>query len=312
MRFKRGITASLGLILAVAGICSAAPSTDPQNRPDIWRLDSHMGNARSRVTPSTSVVTLDADGDFKPGRHAVQDLGESTDTWREIYAVAVIITSGIVNVHETFVDLSSGVNSGMTPLGVSIPTSTLLESPTTYVAVNVTQTTGAPRNLICFSSAGAGVPNTTTTLIMSATFYGYNGKGEFVSEWIQTSTNSISWSTTTVSNTTDVVKYVGVGNVAFAYVSSFTVQITSMTNAFGLSTAGPIIVIGFGQKIGLANNVEATADVYKITNAGGADVTNPTLNPLISIDTTYDTIVFSPQPNGVDEKGVWYKVKRSN
>src|SRR3990167_7841950 len=299
-----------GLVFGlVAAPLHAELGTDKM-RPDIvgWGADA----------TTAPIIGIDYDGDLLPSRQYTYDVGEPTRVFKKVYAGSFHASSGLVNISEVFVDLASGTTRGGVPAaGILIPTNTLINlvnSPTTYVGMNIIQTSGAPRNIICFSSAN--ILPTTTTLVMSATFYGYNGKGEWTWENIIFSTVPISWSTTTTTYSTQTARAVGVGNTAWSYISSFTVQITSMTDAFGLSTEHPRMYIGFGQKIGLANNITTNdntptgTDIYKITNAGGADVTNETLNPLIYIDTDQDYIVFAPQPNGVDEKGVYYRFRQ--
>ena len=260
---------------------------------------------------STDAFCVDGEGRLTPLRNFTNDVGSDRTRWRSIYTQYVSASSGLVNVSEMFVDLSSGNLRGAVPVaGLTIPTTTLRNSPTTYFDVNLIQTTGAPRNVVCFSSAL--INPTTTTLAMSATFYGFNGKGEYTSEWIRLSTNTTHISSTTVSVSTDVRQWLGGGNVAWSYISSVTVQISSMTDDMGLSVENPVLYIGHGQKIGLANNVVSSSDVYKITQAGGADATVAVLNPLIFVNTEFDTIVFSPLPNNADEKKVWYRFKQKH
>lgn len=284
------------------------------SQPDI--VGFGQSNA-SRVS-STPVVMIDYDGDILPAKNAQQDLGESTRSWKTGYFNSLRVSSGIMNTSDFFIDLSSGQLEGLLVGGFSFSTGTLIGSTATAVqAVQINQTTGAFRNLTIFvASAATSVgPGTisTTTIAGTATFYGYNNLGFFVSEVIRFSTTTVglSWSSNTVTNSSDVVRYIGIGNVAWAYVSSFTITVDSITQAFGLMTAFPFIKIGFGQKIGLTNNIVNTADVYKITEEGGLDTTNSTNNPAVVIDTTYDTIVFQTLPNGINEKKVWYKTLRN-
>jgi len=163
-----------------------------------------------------------------------------------------------------------------------------------------------------------GLNISTTVLIGCATFYGIDGKGNTVWEAISFSTG-----TTPLGRSTDTGIGVcqaqecnanvgmGIGNVTWAYISSFTIQVTSISFEYGLMTASPTFVIGWGQKVGLSNNVIATADVYKITEQGGQDVTDTTVSPAVTVNTAYDYMCFQRLPNNQNEYNVWYRVKRN-
>jgi hypothetical protein len=308
MSIKKLVIASMGLFAGLTGIISAQ-TTDAQ-RPDVWRLSHTPINAAAPLGTSTETVVIDHDGDFLPGRALVQDIGASSQPWNNVYTGGITVSSGIVNMHESFVDLSSGNATGARAGGLLISTANLIAGGSTYVGEAIVQSSGAPRNIIIVSST-VQVGASTTTLIGSATFYGYDGKGNFVSEMIRFSSRTIPISSTVTMTETNPVLYYGVGNVAFAYISSFTIQITSMTDAFGESTEQVRIMIGWGQKIGLANDLQATGDVYKVTQTGGSDVTIAASNPSLGINTDYDTIVFPTLPNGASEYQVWYTTKKS-
>lgn len=308
MQIKRVIIASVGLFVALAGLASAK-SVDPR-RPDVWRVTNTpiYSNAQSKI--STEAVVVDYDGDILPGRNFAQDLGESTHSWNNVYTGGIVASSGIVNIHEEFVALSSGSFNAAGVGGFVASTGTLIAGGSTFIDVNIVQATGAPRNIVIVSST-AQIGASTTTLSGSCTFYGLDGKGNLVSEVIRFSTNMIPISSTvTVTNTGDITKWLGVGNVAFAYISSFTIHIDSMTDAFGLSTEFVRFQIGYGQKIGLANDIQSVSDVYMVTQ-GGTNVTNATNNPALTINTDLDTIIFPVLPNNVINYGLRYVVKKS-
>lgn len=325
MSLKKGIIASLGLFLAFTGIVSAK-SDNPQ-RPDVWRLDHHPINARVKCPIDTETVVVDHDGDFNPGRNLAQDLGESSHTWRKVFADGIEYSGTSGNVKTAFWHGPSsmsvqGVGGNSTGLGYGVSTRTIAEGPTTYTSVNITQSSGGPRNLMVYFASntiatGSGGGLSTTTLIGEATFYGIDNKGNSVSELVYFSTNhpvACSTSAIAVSNSSDVVRYVGCGNVAWLQVSSFTVRISSVSDAYGLSGDIPQMRIYWGNRFGLPGNIDFNSDVLKVMEAGGKDVTDQTLNPNLSINPTFDTISFPTPPSGLtnDDRSVSVNAKRSN
>ena len=306
----RKIAILAGLFLALASqVPLAHTNLDDDNpmRPDIVGWGSDVSTA--------PIIGIDNDGDFLPGRNARYDVGSPTKTFRVIHAQSFSASSGMAVITDFHIDLTSASHRGITPSGVVIPTTTLAGSlalgPTTYYANDITQSSGtAARNLVCFPSHSILVA--TTTLVMSATFYGYNGKGESVSENIILSTRTgVTQGTWTVVNATQTMLCIGIGNVPFIYITSFTVQITSMTDSIGLSVEAPVMYIGWGNKIGLSNNIDSRAsDVLKITAAGGRDMTNQTLFPLVYVDTDQDYFVPNPLPGGADEHSITYITRK--
>ena len=82
-----------------------------------------------------------------------------------------------------------------------------------------------------------------------------------------------------------------------------------MTQAYGAGNVlAPTFVLGWGQKVGLANNITTISDVYKITEQG-LDVTDPGLNLRLVINADKDWIAFNNLPNGVRKYEVWYRAK---
>lgn len=297
----------LSLIVASFPAWAFAASSDDPATPDVvcW-------GTIYTAAGSTDAICVDNSGDLVPGLNRNQDIGRPGQTFKFGYFGGVSADSGVVAFHESFVDLSSGNVAGLRNLGFAISSSTLINGTSTYGSgFAITQPTGAPRNITIYVGSssivdGAGGGFSTMTLAGSATFYGLDAFGLPVQEMIRFSTTSVSWSTQTVTNSSDVVRYVGIGNVAFAQISSFTVQITSASN--GLISGTLVLKIGYGQKIGLSNNVEATGDVYMVTEAGGG---NTTLNSLLVINSTFDTVIFSALPNGIDDKQLWGIKKRN-
>lgn len=329
MFLKRGIIASAGLFLAFVGI-AAAKSENPQ-RPDVWRLEHRPVNARVPSAISTEAVSVDHDGDLLPGRNLTSDLGESTHAWRFVFAGGVDASSGLYSTHETFINLSSGDISGLNPGGFAVSTVNVTDADgATFNDNQVYQTTGAPRNVTIYASSAQTVAATppsgvgfasTATLIGCATFYGYDSRGMFVQERISFSSATVSRSTEAgaglcqTQDCNEGGRGMGIGNVAFAHISSFTAQISSISSQMAPNIN---LVVGFGQKIGLAANVLSTGssaandrgDVYKVTlsTGDGRDVVRQ--NPATSISVDFDTIVFPVLPNNVITYNVWIRTRR--
>lgn len=321
MSFKKSIGLTAFLALAFAARVFAGMPQDIM-QPNIVGFGQETN---SRVS-STPVIMIDWDGDLIPAKNLELSIGESTRAFKQGHFGTLNVTSGIVNIHEEFVDLASASlnGAGLSSVGFSFTTDTLRGSTNTAIVADgqlrspITQSSGAPRNLVVWAATSAvsgwnGASIGTQTLCGTATFYGFDAFGDRIVEVIRFSTRNIgdpglSGSTNTVANSSDVVRYTGVGNHAWAYVSSFTVRIDSITNTYTNPTI--VIKIGFGNKIGLANNVTSTADIYKVSDVGGADVTDPIANPAVVLDATYDTVTFPTAPNGINEKRIWYKVRQ--
>ena len=302
--FKK--TAILTVLMALAGAVKlqAALSDDPM-RPDIVGFGANASTA--------PIVGVDNDGDFLPNRNITNDIGESTRAWKDIYARRLHLNGPNVKCafwHGLPTQTYTSAGGNATGTGFTLSTRTMLEGPTTYTSVVIDQSSTAARNVTLYIasdvfSASIGLFS-TSTLAGAATFYGYDNKGRFTSELIYFSTNHpavYSTSTIQASTVTEVVRYVGVGDVAWLYVTSFTVQITSMTDAYGTAnTRNPILKVGWGNRIGLPGDIDSETDVVKVMQAGGVDVTSQELNPDLSINPTWDTISFPTQPgSGVND-----------
>ena len=289
--FKK-IAAMAGLlVLFGAQAAFASLGSDPQ-RPDI------VGWGADRDT--APIVGIDFDGDIIPARNRRNDLGESTRAWRAIHGSTLNITGGIANFTESFMDLPNGLIDGFASGGFTISTTNLIDQTSTYYDNNLSQSSGAPRNVVIYSSVNAlGV--TTTTVTGSCTFYGYDSLGRFTSE-------GISFTTATLLVIGSTGTGIGIGNVPFVYITSFTSQVTSATL---VQTGNPnfILIIGWGNKIGLANDITTSSAAYKTTGPGGSDITNSVKD---RTNTDYNTVHFpTPFPNAVNDWKVWYTATKS-
>lgn len=305
--FKRAYKALiLALIASSPGILRAEISPGAKT-PSIVQYSQNLGQG------TTMVIFLDQKGDWVPGRNLYSELGSSSHTWLTIYVGSLDVSSGVANFHETFVNLASGCINCALNIGVSTTIATV--STAAFSANVISASSSAPRNVIVYFSSDTNSSTvgllSTTTLVGSATFYGIDSNGYVVTEQVYFSTVQPSFSTATYSNSissiTDQVSVVGVGNVAWASISSVSVQITSMTADFGLSVKGPTLNVGWGNKIGLADHFISTGDVYKVTEFR-ADVST---SVLITGSTTYNTIVFPTAPtSNLSIREVWYRMRR--
>lgn len=311
---KNFLIASAFLIFAGLGLASAASELSETS----GAADSICaGTIYNSAGVSTDAICVDAAGTISPIRNLTNNIGSDRVRYKTIFAGDIDIASGIVSVSEELVLFSSNPKGASPAAGFTVSTgslSTLFNSPTTYIDLNILQTSGAPRNLICYSSNTDSIGAATTTLIMSATFYGWDAKGNWAIENIKFSTTQPVFSTNTFTNAGSPF-VLGIGSVAWAYISSFTVQITSMTDSYGIGNTAALMFVGFGQKFGLANGITKVADVYKITLSGG-DVTRSDTLPARTINTAFDTISFPYLPPGASASGpvtarVWYHAKTS-
>lgn len=312
--FKK-IAILTGLFLALASrvpLVQAGLGDDNPQRPDIVGFGHDVS--------TDPIMGIDYDGNIVPGRNATYSVGKSTKAFKDVWAQAVHTSSPNVKCGYWHAPASSTV------FGQDLVVSTwsLLGSPTTYTPVIIIQSSVGPRNVMIYWSSGtigsgSGGGFSTMTLVGSATFYGYDSKGNWAVENVRFSTNhpvSGSTSTIAVDNTGPIVNYVGVGNVAWMQISSFTVQITSMTDAYGLNagSANLHMRMYFGNRFGLPGNIDYDTDVLKVMEAGGRDVTDRTLNPAWSVNPLYDTISFQTQPGGGtnDDRSVCVNSRHSN
>ncbi len=301
---------------------SAALNDDPM-RPDIvgWGADA----------TTAPIMGIDNDGDLLPSRHNRYDVGEPTRAIKTVHAINLDVAGGIHSTHETFIQLSSGDVYGMKVTGFVVSTvAVAAPAAATFLDTDITQSSGAPRNVTIYASSapivaagapfGAGVAS-THTLIGGATVYGFDGKGIFTSEFISFSSATISRSTETgaglcqTQNCNAGGNGMGVGNVAFAYVSSVTVQVSSQSSQI---SGNIVLVLGYGNKIGLANAITNSSDVYKMTvhrstahPTSTFDVSNRATYPTWSINTTYDTLAFPFILDGLKTWDVWYRSRKT-
>lgn len=271
----------LGLISALfvgTGIAGAGLINGDPTQPDVVAWTQYRNNV------TTAIAALDRQGDFIPGRNIEQDLGESSHSWRNVYGGKFFSTGGIVNAMTNYGLVESSNSVGAVQFLISTTTLNNAGGGTTYATIDLIIST-TPRNIVIQSSFSVNMA--TSILAGGATVYGVDARGLTRSELIQFSTA------------------ITEGNIAWAQISSITIQ-TSSTSLVGEQNV--TIKIGYGNKIGLVNDLVLTSDIYKVTASNGNG--NLALASQ-TIDLTEDTITFSVLPNGGREFHLWYKAKRS-
>lgn len=133
--FKK-LVVGVGLFLlgmTVYPSISSAEST--RSRPDIVRFGAESG----RVGVPTRSVTIDYYGNILPGRNNSDNVGSSTEAFKTGYFGELFASSGIVNVHELFLDLPASDSDSYKANGAIITTTTLIGGGTTFRLVDLTQ-----------------------------------------------------------------------------------------------------------------------------------------------------------------------------
>ena len=181
---KRLLAVFLFALACYPTFASAKEQTD-RGRPNRWRLEY-----RDNTGISTEAVSVDADGNFLPGDNYQTSIGESSHSWKKVWTGSLSVSSGIVNVNETFPSLLAGTTDVAKPAGGFFISTRSLEAPTTnnlsgeattWVTLDINQSTLVPRNLIIYAVAVAsanGIVITTTTVSGNATFYGIDNFGK--------------------------------------------------------------------------------------------------------------------------------------
>jgi hypothetical protein len=187
----------------------------------------------------------------------------------------VTTTSGLINEHETW--LTVALSSNVAYLESAISTATLVAGATTFTLSIDYDMVEHCRNATIDVNYATG--ESTSTFTGSILLTGVNTKGASTTETINVSTNSAT------------------GVVAWSKISTMVLTTTSIISGDN-STA--IIKIGAGDKLGLANNITAAADLYKIIENSADVQTGGTLN------TTYDTYTPATVPNGTNYE-LYYK-----
>lgn len=278
----------------------AKEQTDPQ-RPNRWRLEY-----RDRTGISTEAVSVDADGNFLPGDNYQTSLGESTHAWKKLWTANIYVDSGIVNMGEYFVDLQAGTSDEYRVVGFAISTTNVISQTSTYYSADMsTYAPSVPRNIVVYSSA-AGIGRTTTTISGNLYVFGIDAQGKANSETIYFSTRTPGelGGMTFSSNSTPAG--IGVGNVAWASISSFTISVTSYTQSITDQNYNFIFRIGTGFKIGLTNNLTNASDIYY-----ASELSSPVSYTSLSVDTVNDTVKFNRDPDGINDYVIRHRVRTS-
>lgn len=316
---KKLLTTLVGVVL-LSGVGATQAS-------QIAGDDNLNGQYQTGSTPGkTDIITWKMKVSV-PGANSVVP---STDVALGVNANGVLYnTYGIFNKMDVFPSVIAASSDTAKAGGLAMSTitantgnvifSTITAGGTTYVTVDITsQPTTCPRNVTVYLASstfasGIGVWS-TTTLRGRLQVFGADGNGNFVSETILFSTASPIQSTGTavagdLGQLTSFTTNYGTGRVAFASISSFTATITSMTASIGLERITFALNVGYGNRLGLSNDLRYFGDVYKIVEVGSVTSDQVRNNGLIDSDfNTYWPVL---PPNGVRSYTVWYRVKNS-
>jgi hypothetical protein len=196
---------------------------------------------------------------------------------------SILSSGGVVNCYQEWNNPS--VSTTVVYLNVKVATTTLISGGSTYS--NVVQPTGSPAlsNVgRCISAAfNFDVGNGThTAMAGTLTITGISSRGNLVSEVVTLSSG------------------MAFSNYGYVTINSLVVVMTSCAGELAQTTVN--VFVGYGDKIGLINDVINSADVYKVTEAGVNTTT-------YVVDPTYDTIDFVTNPDNTSDYQVYYRAK---
>lgn len=312
---KKLLTALVGvLLLSGMGIVRASQGAGDDSLNGAYPTGS--------AQLGTDIFTLK----MKPGYNTPV----SSDVALGVNARGVVYnTYGIFNKMDVFASVVSASTDAFRANGIAFSTitiktgnvifSSVTSGGTTYMPVDITsQPTSCPRNIMVFAasstiSSAVGVFS-TTTMRGQLRVFGIDGNGNNATETILFSTAYPIISTGTnvagdLGQLTSFTTNYGQGRVAWASISSVTIQITSMTASYGLETGTFALYIGYGNRLGLSNDLRYFGDVYKIVESGTTTSDVPIKNGLI--DSDFNTYIPSNLPNNTRTYTVWYRVKNS-
>lgn len=275
--FKKVFLTALSL-LAFSGVAFAGNADTEDQRFDrqaIW--DTSLSTFVHRISSSGHI--------FNPLNTG--ELGSPMSKWKKLHLAdnGIETSTGALRTNESFVDLPvASDNIILNQVSAGLTAGQLVTAGTTYVLADLVQST-VPRNIIVFSSwSVGGVAITSVTVTGTCYIRGLDSMGRST-ETYQT--------LVTTSNAT-----AGVGDIAFAVISSVTITVTS-TGTANILGAIQDIKIGTGNKIGLVNKFNAVGDIYHV-NEAGTRTTSYTAN------STYNTIDFATDGNSVRDYTVRY------
>lgn len=238
---------------------------------------------------NTEFTSIDANGDFQPRRSTI-DLGSTASRFSSVVASTLNCTSysNPIIAQDTWVDLPTASSVAIYCAPVASGTIYLANS---VLGVNVLTQMKYGRN-IWVGCHYRGVDQ-QKTVVTNFTIAGINCHGESVSEVV------------TVSTWSHMIGGIGKDSSnAYLYISSITVRVTTLF-AGAVADTTLEIGIGYGNKIGLSNDIITSTDL--ISASEGSAISSPgTLKD--GIDTTYDTIDFITDANASNDYTVWYKV----
>jgi hypothetical protein len=194
----------------------------------------------------------------------------------------LVVADGIVNTPQLWIGVPAKDTD--TIKAATISTATLVAGATVWTtAAGDLSAMIVPRNITTQASFIVGTATSTFTGTLAVV--GIGAKGQAVTETIAVTTNSAT------------------GVEAYSTITSATLTTTAIVSG---DAANAYISIGTGDKLGLANNISAVTDVYKIIE--GIDSTQENVAATsTNINTTYDTFTPTDVPDGTDGYMVWFK-----
>lgn len=220
----------------------------------------------------------------------VGELGSPNFNWKKLYLAdnGIVTSTGILRVHQLFLDLPAKdddvIYNGNTQV---LTLSTLKTGGTTYVASDLTQPS-VPRNIVVFASITVGgISQTSATVTGTCYIRGLDalGRSTYTYQTLVTTANAAA----------------GIGDIAWSYISSMTIVVTS-TGANTSPGNAVDIQVGTHDGIGLSNKIDSTSDIYHVVEAG-------TVTTSYTANAVYGTINFATAGNGSNDYNVRYVQK---
>lgn len=274
--FKR--IALTALSICFFGSLAFAGNADSENKNyNRSGVQTENGTFIFRVSSSGHILNEVGDG----------ELGSPNYPWAKLYLSTngIITSTGVSRHHETFVDLPGGDDDVVLNSNNQVLTlATLVTAGTTYIASDLIQST-VPRNVIIFASVSvSALSQTSATLTATCYIRGLDalGRSTYTYQTVVTTNNAA----------------VGVGNIAWSYISSMTITATS-SGTVVIDGNKVDIQIGTGEKIGLVNDLDSTTDIYHVNEAG-------TVTTTYTANSTYNTIDFVTDGNSSRDYDVRY------
>lgn len=229
---------------------------------------------------------------------------------------AVYTGRGLINQMDVFIAPPASSTDAFRATGIFLTTITanmlngagssgLVAGGTTFTGVEISSQPTVPRNIMVFSSV-TGVGTGSTTISGVLIVRGVDNLGNSAVETISFSTSFPVVSTGVYAIGTTTTSRYGQGQIAWAQITSFTIVVTSVTLGFTTHNGTFNLLIGYGNRLGLSNDLAFIGDVYKINEDSVDQVGMPG-----RLSSDYNTYTPALAPNGLRSYRLWYRVKNS-